>query len=390
MHIPLAQRLRKVSPSSTLAITAKARKLKSEGCDIVSFAAGEPDFDTPQSIKDAAIEAIRSGFTKYTPTAGIPELKKLISEKFRKDNGLDYAPDDIVVSCGAKHSIFNVLMVLIDRGDEVVIPAPYWVSYPEMVMICEGIPRIIPTSRLSGYKMAHTDLSAAITSKTKLLILNSPSNPAGCVYSREELQRIAEVCLDKKIFVLSDEIYEKLTYDGQRHVSIAGSNSGIFKQTITVNGFSKSYSMTGWRLGYMGAPKEIAGAVSNLQDHSTSNPSSISQKGAVAALGMAREFFDTTRSEFEKRRDYCLARLDAIPEITYCRPQGAFYIFVDISKTGLKDAAFAGRFLEEKYVSVIPGGAFGSDNHVRISFAADMEQLKKGMDRLEEFVRRCH
>ena len=266
----LAERLQKINPSSTLAITSKAKKLKAEGKDIVSLAAGEPDFDTPDFIKEAAIQAIRSGFTKYTPTTGTPDLKKLISEKFKKDNAIDYAPEQIVVSCGAKHSIFNILMVLVGKGDEVLIPCPYWVSYPEMVNLCEGTPRFIKTSLENNFKITAKDLEKYAGVKAKVLILNSPSNPCGCVYTVEELKDIAAVCVEKKIFVISDEIYEKIIFDNQRHVSIASLNPDIYDLTTTVNGVSKSYSMTGWRIGYLGAPKDIAEAISRLQDHSTS------------------------------------------------------------------------------------------------------------------------
>ncbi len=383
----LAERLSTINPSSTLAITAKAKKLKSEGRDIVSFAAGEPDFDTPDFIKEAAVAAIQSGFTKYTPTTGIPELKTLISSKFKKDNGLEYSPEQIVVSCGAKHSIFNALFVLVDPGDEVLIPCPYWVSYPEMVNLCAGIPRIIRTKADNNFKLTPGDMEKNITAKTKVLILNSPSNPSGCVYTRGELARIAALCVKKNIVVISDEIYEKLIYDNLEHVSIAGFNKDIYDRTVTVNGLSKSFSMTGWRIGYLGAPQYIVDAISKLQDHSTSNPASISQKAAVAALSAPGDFFEKTRLEFQKRRDYCLKRFDALKNLPYCRPQGAFYLFFSVAGTGLTSAVFAGRILEEKFVSLIPGEAFGMDDYVRISFATSMEQLEKGIDRIAEFVK---
>jgi len=382
----LADRIKKIKPSSTLAITAKAKKLKSEGRDIVNLAAGEPDFDTPDFIKVAAIEAIQSGFTKYTPSAGIPELKRLICEKFEKDNHLSYSPNQIVVSCGAKHSIFNALLVLINRNDEVLIPLPYWVSYPEMVNLCEGVSRFINTSDKNNFKITAKDVANNITSKTKLLILNSPSNPTGCVYCLEELKEIAEICVEKNIFVISDEIYEKIIYDGTQHSSIASIDKDIYSLTVTVNGLSKSFSMTGWRIGYLGAPAEIADAVSKLQDHSTSNPSSISQKAAQAALTAADGFSESLCQEFKKRRDYCILRLKGMKNLGYCLPKGAFYIFCDISKTGIDSFAFAERLLDEANVSLIPGKPFGSDAYVRISFAVGREQLEKGMDRLEEWL----
>jgi aspartate aminotransferase len=382
----IAERLKKVKPSSTLAITSKAKKLKSEGFDIVSLAAGEPDFDTPDFIKEAGIEAIKSGFTKYTPTTGIPELKKLIVEKLRKDNALEYEPNQIVVSCGAKHSIFNALTVLVNTDDEVLIPSPYWVSYPEMVNLCLGSPRFIKTSAENNFKITPAQLKEQISSKTKVLILNSPSNPTGCVYREDELKKIAEICVENKIFVISDEIYEKLIYNGLKHISIAGFNKDIHDLTITVNGMSKSYSMTGWRIGYLAAAPDISEAVSRLQDHSTSNPNSIAQKAALAALSHSGDFFSVIIKEFQARRDYCMERLSKMPGISPVLPEGAFYIFFNISKTGLKSSVFANRLLEEKYVSLIPGEGFGMDNYARMSFATSIEQLKKGMDRLADFL----
>jgi len=382
----LADRVKKINPSLTLAITSKAKKLRSEGKDIVSFAAGEPDFDTPDFVKAAAIQAINSGFTKYTPTTGIPELKKLICQKFEKDNSLKYSPDQIVVSNGAKHSIYNALMVLLNPLDEVLIPLPYWVSYPEMVNLCEATVRFIKTSEANNFKVTLKDLQKHVTLKTKVLILNSPSNPTGSVYNRDELEEIARVCVDKNIFVISDEIYEKIIFDGLKHESIAGFNKDIFNLTITVNGLSKSHSMTGWRIGYLGAPGDVACAISNLQDHSTSNPNSIAQKAAVAAISSPEDFTHKLCEEFAKRRDYLAKRLKAIPGLSFLLPQGAFYIFCNISKTGLDSMSFAKRLLEEEYVSVIPGNSFGMDDFIRISFATSMEELQKGMDRIEKWV----
>ena len=382
----LAERLKKINPSSTLAITSKAKKLKGEGKDIVTFAAGEPDFDTPDFIKNAAIEAIKSGFTKYTPTTGIPELKKVISQKFKKDNSLEYAPDQIIVSCGAKHSIYNALMVLLNKGDEVLMPLPYWVSYPEMANLCEATPRYIKTSAVNNFKITATELKKNISTKTKVLIINSPSNPAGSVYNRLELEEIARVCVSKNIFVISDEIYEKIIFDGAKHESIASFNKDIYGLTITVNGLSKSHSMTGWRIGYLGAPSDVANAISKLQDHSTSNPNSIAQKAAVAALTAPEDFTLKLCQEFQRRRDYLASRLKRIKKLSFTLPQGAFYIFCGISKTGLDSMEFARRLLEEEYVSVIPGASFGRDDHIRLSFATSMDELEKGMDRIEEWV----
>lgn len=382
----LAERLKKVNPSSTLAITSKAKKLKSEGFDIVTLAAGEPDFDTPDFVKLAAIEAINSGFTKYTPTTGIPELKKLICEKFKKDNTLEYTPNQIVVSCGAKHSLFNAFFVLVNPGDEVLIPSPYWVSYPEMVNLCQGQARFIKTSSQNSFKIDPSELTQYISAKTKILVLNSPSNPTGCVYTLDELKEIADICVKNNIFVISDEIYEKLIYDGLKHLSIGSLNNDIRNLTITVNGFSKSYSMTGWRLGYLGAPEVIAEAISRFQDHSTSNPNSITQKAGLAALNAPEDFFKKVCLQFQERRDYCISRLNKMPKITPVIPKGAFYIFCDISKTGLRSAEVANRLLDEKYLSLIPGEGFGADNYVRLSFAASNQQLEKGMDRLQDWL----
>jgi len=388
MHIDkcLAERLKKINPSSTLAITSKAKKLKAEGRDIISLAAGEPDFDTPQFIKDAAVEAIASGFTKYTPTTGTPELKKLISEKFKRDNGIDYAVEQIVVSCGAKHSIFNSVFVLINKGDEALIPLPYWVSYPEMVNLCEGTPKFIKTTAENNFKVDPDELRKNITSKTKLLFLNSPANPTGCVYSAQELKEIARICVERNIFVISDEIYEKIIFDNLKPVSIASLGKDIYDLTITVNGLSKSYSMTGWRIGYLGAPKEIAAAIAKVQDHSTSNPNSIAQKAASAALKADGDFSKEICKEFWKRRDYVISRLAKMSRISFIRPQGAFYVFFDISKTKLDAQAVANRLLDEALIAVIPGDGFGRKDYCRLSFATNIPQLEIAMDRLEAWL----
>lgn len=382
----LAERLKKINPSATLAITSKAKKLKSEGRDIITLAAGEPDFDTPDFIKTAACEAIRGGFTKYTPTTGIPELKKAICEKLKSDNSLNYSPSQIVVSCGAKHSIFNALMVLVRRNDEVIIPLPYWVSYPEMVNLCEGRPVFIKTSPENNFKMDVKDIEAHITLKTKVLILNSPSNPSGCVYNFKELKEIADICVAKKIFVISDEIYEKIIFDNAKHISIASFNPDIYNLAITVNGMSKSYSMTGWRIGYLGGPQDIIDAISKLQDHSTSNPASIAQKAALAALNGGSEFIRGMSAEFQKRRDFCVAKLKKIKKLHAITPGGAFYIFCDISETRLDSLTFAEKLLEEASVAVIPGNAFGMDTYIRISFASSIRELEIGLDRIESWI----
>lgn len=383
----LAERIKKINPSQTLILTAKAKKLKSEGHDIVNFAAGEPDFDTPDFIKNAAIAAINSGFTKYTPTTGIEELKEAICEKFKKDNSLNYEPKQVVVSCGAKHSIFNALLALLNKGDGVLIPSPYWVSYPEMVTICEGKAQFIKTPPKNNFKLTPEDLEKNITTKTKALILNSPANPTGCVYAQSELKEIAAICAAKKIFVIADEIYEKIIYDNLKHISLASFGKDIYDLTITVNGLSKSYSMTGWRIGYLAGPCDIVEAIAKLQDHSTSNPASISQKAAVAALKIPDENFSANmRQEFQKRRDYAAQRLSRIEKISFTLPQGAFYVFCNIAKTRLDSVTFANRLLEERKVAVIPGAGFGRDDYIRISFATGISQIEKGMDRIEDWL----
>ncbi|MCM8771439.1 MAG: pyridoxal phosphate-dependent aminotransferase, partial [Candidatus Omnitrophica bacterium] len=324
--------------------------------------------------------------TKYTPTSGIPELKELICEKFKNDNSIFYSPDEIVVSCGAKHSIFNALAVLIENGDEVIIPSPYWVSYPEMVYLAAGTPVFVETSPHNNFKLTPAQLKQHINKRTKLLILNSPSNPTGSVYTEQELREIGQLCLENNIFIISDEIYEKLIYDGCRHFSLASIDKKVRELTITVNGVSKAYAMTGWRIGYLGATKEIAQAISRLQDHTTSCPTSISQKAACAALRQGEEFTKKMCEEFKKRRDYAIKRLDNMGKLDYIWPQGAFYIFCCIKYTGLLSDDFSHRLLEEAGVSVIPGSGFGRSDYIRISFATGMKEIEKGMDRLEKWL----
>lgn len=358
-----------------------------EGKDVVAFGAGEPDFDTPEIIKNAAIKAIQEGFTKYTPASGIPELKEAIAKKLKADNGLDYPASSIVVSCGAKHTLYNILQVLVEEGDEVLIPVPYWLSYPEMVKLAEAKPVFIPTALNNDFKIDCSALKKYVSRKTKAIILNSPSNPCGVVYNKGELTKIAEFCVENNIYCISDEIYEKIIFDGNKHYSIASLSDKIKKLTITVNGFSKSYSMTGWRLGYLAAEPEIAGAVSNLQSHSTSNPTSFAQKASLAAFSLPESFFKENCARFEERRDYIISRLDKMKsKISYKKPEGAFYFFCDISKTKMDAATFAARLLAEKFVALVPGRSFGCDKFVRISFATSMEIIKKGLDRIEEWL----
>ncbi len=384
--MPIANRVKNLGPSSTLQITALAKKLVSEGIDVVSFGAGEPDFDTPSFIKDAGIEAIVKGFTKYTSSTGILELKKAIQEKFKKENNLDYSLDQIVVSSGAKHALVNIVLAVVDKGDEVIIPIPYWVSYPEMVKLAEGSVKFVQTDVLNDFKLTALEFKKAVTAKTRLLILNSPSNPVGVIYSREELFALAEACVEHNIYVISDEIYEKIIYDGQKHISIAAISEKIRDLTFTVNGVSKAYSMTGWRIGYFAGPREVVSAVGNLQDHSTSNPSSISQAAALKALLTPDNWTKDMRAEFEKRRDYLIARVEKISGLSYIRPQGAFYLFCNIKKFGLKSQDFAMRLLSEAKVAVIPGEGFGLDEYIRLSFCVNTDIIKKGIDRLEEWL----
>jgi len=385
----LSKRIKKINPSSTLAITARAKQLKREGKDVVNFAAGEPDFDTPFFIKDAAIKAIKEGFTKYTPSTGIPELKEAICKKLKDDNNLDYKPSQIVVSCGAKHSLYSIFQTLLEEGDEVLIPSPYWVSYPEMVKLAGGTPLILKTTPENDFKITKDLLEPRLGPNVKAIILNSPSNPAGVVYTKDEFAGLVSVLRERSIYVISDEIYEKIIYENE-HVSVASLNEDIGKFTITVNGVSKSYSMTGWRIGYLVGPEEIVKAIGRLQDHSTSNPSSISQKAALTALKDRRAKIHIERmvKEFKKRRDYMIERLSKIKGFSPIMPKGAFYVFCNIEETNSTSTELAKTLLEEKLVAVIPGLGFGCDNYIRLSFATSMKDIKKGLDRIEEWAKR--
>ena len=381
----LAQRATTLTPSMTLAIDAKAKKLKADGVDICGFGAGEPDFDTPQHIKDAAAKALADGFTKYTPSSGIPELRAAIAEKLKNDNGLDYKPSQVIVSCGAKHSCYNVVLAICQAGDEVIIPAPYWLSYPEMVRLADASPVIVATQEANGFKITPEEFRNAMTPATKMIILNSPGNPTGTVYTREELQALAEVALEEDILMLSDEIYEKITYDGTAHASLASLGSDIYDLTVTVNGFSKAYSMTGWRLGYLAAPEPIAAAIDSIQSHSTSNPTSFEQKGALAAITGDQAFISEMVNAFAERRAYMYDRLTKMPGVTCVKPLGAFYMLPNISKFGLNSSGFCAKLLDEHKVAAVPGIAFGSDAHIRLSYACSMENIQKGLDRIEAF-----
>lgn len=386
LKVNFNKRIKDLLGSSTLAITARAKELQSQGHDVVNFGAGEPDFDTPVSIKQAAIKSIEKGFTKYTPSIGTNELRETIASKFKKDNQLEYKSSQVAVSCGAKHSIFNIIQVLVDDAEEVIIPAPYWVSYPEMVKVAGGVSRFINTTAKSKFKITPDQLKENINPKSKLLILSSPSNPTGMLYSKSELEAIAEICVKNNIFVLSDEIYEKLVYDNQKFSSIGSLGKDIFDLTITVNGVSKAYSMTGWRIGYCGASSEIIGFVNKFQDHSTSNPTSISQMAALQALREPETEIISMRNEFEKRRNLMMAALNNIPQISYVKPDGAFYIFCDFSKLG-DVSAVSKRILDEAKVAIIPGEGFGAKNCVRLSFATSSERIEEGIRRIGTWIK---
>jgi aspartate aminotransferase len=376
-----------LTPSLTLAIDSKAKAMRAEGIDVCGFGAGEPDFDTPEHIKEAAIKALQEGFTKYTPSAGLPELRTAISEKYAADNKVDYKPSQVIVSNGAKQSCYNAILACCEPGDEVVIPAPYWLSYPDMVRLVGAEPVIVQTKASNSYKMTAEEFENAMTPRTKMVIINSPGNPTGSVYTRAELEALVEVALTEDIFILSDEIYEKLIYDDASHVSVASLSKEAYDLTITVNGFSKAYAMTGWRLGYLGAPDHIAKVIDSLQSHSTSGPNSFAQKGAVAALKGSQQCVTDMRDEFNIRREYMYERLAAIPNVSAVKPLGAFYMLADISKFGLSSTNFADRLLSKAEVAVVPGIAFGDDKTVRLSYATDLETIKTGLDRIEQFSR---
>ena len=383
----LSSRATSLTPSLTLSIDSKAKAMKSEGIDVCSFGAGEPDFDTPEHIKAAAMAALEAGFTKYTPSSGIPELRQAVADKFLLDNSIDYKPSQIIISDGAKHSCYNAILATCQPGDEVIIPAPYWLSYPEMVRLAGADPVFVYTKEEDGWKLTAEEFENAMTPRTKMIILNSPGNPTGAVYTKEELQALANVAAEEDILILSDEIYEKLIYDDSRHISIASLGQDFYDLTITVNGFSKSYAMTGWRLGYLGAPDLIAKAIDSIQSHSTSNACSFAQKGGLAALKGDQQSVIDMRDEFNLRREYMLERFSKIPHTSVVRPNGAFYVLVNISKLGLTSQNFADRLLSKANVAVVPGIAFGDDRTLRFSYATSLDVIKKGMDRFEEFCR---
>ncbi len=391
MNIQLAQRVNALTPSTTLAITAKAKSLKAEGYDVIGLGAGEPDFNTPQNIIDAAINSMNEGQTKYTAAAGLPELKEEIVRKFQKDQGLDYEASQIIVTNGAKHGLYTLFQVLLDEGDEVIIPTPFWVSYPEQVKLADGVPVYVDGLEENEFKITPEQLRQAITAKTKAVIINSPSNPTGMIYTEEELKAIGEVCLEHNILIISDEIYEKLVYGEAKHVSIATLSPQLKEATIIINGVSKSHSMTGWRIGYAAGNKDIITAMTNLASHSTSNPTTTAQYGAIEAYRGSQDALTEMNQAFQHRLNIIHQKLTEIPGFSCLKPKGAFYLFPNAKKaaelTGYKNVdEFAAALLEEALVAVIPGSGFGTDDYLRLSYATSLENLEKAVDRIHQFV----
>ena len=391
----LAARVAKIKPSETLAITAKANALRAEGRDVIGFGAGEPDFDTPENIKSAAIRAIEAGFTKYTPVGGTDELKDAIIAKLKRDNALEYKRSQIVVSCGAKHTLYNLAQVLFEDGDEVIIPAPYWVSYPDIVVLAGGTPVMVDTLEKDGFKMKPEQLAAAITARTKAVIINSPSNPTGAAYSPEELKALAAVLLDKEIYVICDDIYEKIIYASFPFENMATAEPKMKDRTIVVNGVSKAYAMTGWRIGYAAGPEQIIAAIIKIQSQNTSNPASISQKAAVEALKGNQDVVVKMASEFRQRRDVIVKLLNEIDGVKCLSPEGAFYVFPNVS--GIYGRSFQGKkitnstelidyLLDEANVATVPGAAFGNDNHIRLSYATSLKNIEEGLKRIKTAI----
>ena len=395
MSLELSKKAAAVKPSSTLAITAKAKELKAQGKDVVGFGAGEPDFNTPENICEAAIKAIKDGFTKYTPASGTNELKAAISKKFKEFNGLDYDTDQIVISNGGKHSLTNIFTALINPGDEVIIPAPFWLSYPEIVKLAGGVPVIVTTTKEQNFKLTAEALAAAVTDKTKALVLNTPNNPTGMLYTEEELRAIAKVAVEKDFYVVADEMYEMLVYGEQKHISIASLGKDIYDRTITCSGLAKSYAMTGWRIGYTGSSKEIAKMMGSVQSHQTSNPNSIAQKAAVEALTGPQYSVEKMHAEFDKRRKYMYKRICDMDLLDTLEPMGAFYVFVDGSAVlgksykGTKIESvpqMADILINEYNTAIVPCADFGFPDCFRLSYAISIEQIEKGLDRIEKFI----
>lgn len=388
----ISQKANNVTASPTLAISAKAKEMKKSGIDVVGFGAGEPDFGTPENIKNAGIDAIKNNVTRYTPASGTIELKDAVVKKLKRDNGLTYDKSQVIIGCGAKHILYNIFQAICNKGDEVILFSPYWVSYPEMIKLAEGIPVVFETTQDNDFSPDIDKLKTLITDKTKAIIVNSPSNPTGAVYSKQTLQNIADLAIKKDILVISDEVYEMMVYGDNQHFSIAGFNDEIMKRTITVNAVSKTYAMTGWRIGYAAGPKEIIAAMGRMQSHSTSNPTSISQVSAKEALIGNQKNISTMIEAFAKRRDYVIDRCNKIKEFKLSPPQGAFYAFINISgafggKKGINNSMdFAKQLLEESHVAVVPGSPFGADQFIRVTFANSIEEISKGFDRIENFL----
>jgi aspartate aminotransferase len=393
VKLTLSDRVKQLTPSSTLAITAKAKELRAQGHDVIGLGAGEPDFNTPDHIIEAAYEAMKQGLTKYTAAAGVIELREAVCQKLKDDNQLSYEPNQIVICSGAKHALYNIFQALINPGDEVLIPTPYWVSYPEQVKLAEGVPVLIEGKEENGFKIQPEQIEQAITPKTKAIILNSPSNPTGSIYTKDELSRLAEVILAHNVFVISDEIYEKLIYDGADHVSIASLGPDLFERTFVVNGVSKPYSMTGWRIGYVAGPTTYIRAMADLSSHSTSNPTTIAQYAALAAISGTQEPLHNMKVEFKRRRDTILPLLRQLPGVTCLEPQGAFYLFPNV-KAAVEASPFAtvdewaSALLEQEKVALVPGSGFGAADNVRISYATSLDVLEEGVARIKRFLER--
>ncbi len=391
----LSKKAMEISPSLTLAITAKAKKMKAEGIDVIGFGAGEPDFNTPKNIQQAAIKAIEAGQTRYTAASGIIELKEAVVNKFKKDNNLTYKTSQIIISTGAKQCLANIFQAILNPGDEVLIGAPYWVSYPELVQLADGVPTFVDTEESNSFKLTIEALEKAVTKKTKAMILNSPNNPTGTAYTKEELEKIATFAQKHDIIIISDEIYEKLLYGESGHISIASLSEDAYNRTIVINGVSKAYAMTGWRIGYAAASEKITSLMSNIQSHTTSNPCSISQYASVEALNGDQSEVEKMKQEFKKRRDFLVDKINSINNLSCVKPEGAFYVMVNISKVLNKEVdgkiikdslTFSDLLLEKEKVAVIPGIAFGVDDFIRLSYATSMENIEKGLNRIEDFV----
>lgn len=395
MKFNLSEKGLRIAPSVTLEITAKAKAMKDSGIDVISFGAGEPDFNTPEHIQNEGIRSIKEGLTRYTPASGIPDLKKAVCEKLEKENGLDYKPSNIIISSGAKHSIHNALMAILNPGDEVIIAVPYWVSYPELVGIADGVSVFIETKEENNFKFSVDDLNNVLTEKTKAIILNSPSNPTGAIYTEDELRAIADWAVKNKVFIISDEIYEKLVYDGEEHICISSFNQEIKDLTILINGVSKAYAMTGWRIGYAAAHEDIVKVMSNLQSHATSNPCSISQYASIEAIRGNQDSVEEMKKHFVERRNYMVETINSIKGLSCNKPQGAFYVMVNFTQLLGKtingklinsSLDFANLLLDDGKVAVVPGVAFGDDKYVRLSYATSMENIEKGLQRIKEIV----